>query len=169
MRMMKRLVLKRNDTGNGFMFEEIIEEKLNGHPTCSHCQQQSALKLLPRKGLVIGVYACSFGYVSRIVTYGKNLDLAEFKALLSSFTKGVADVDDEDIRVATRYTWDLDIKGGESGMVLKEAYWTQNYRRTKNDNPNREALFLCSGCDSLFNQAFSESDRLCPRCRRLPS
>ena len=151
------------------MFEEIIEEKLNGHPTCSHCQQQSALKLLPGKGMAIGCYACSSGYVSRIVTYGKNLDLAEFKALVASLTEGVADVDDEDIRVATRYTWDLDIKGDESGMVLREAYWTQSYRRTKNDDPNRVALFLCSECDSLFNQAFSDSNKLCPHCREPSS
>ena len=96
----------------------------------------------------IGCYVCSSGYVSRIVTYGKKLDLAAFKALVSSLTKGVADVDDEDIRVGTRYTWDLGIKGNESGMVLREAYWTQSYRRTKNDNPNRVALFLCGKCDS---------------------
>ena len=147
--------------------EQLVKERLNGRSKCSgHCQDLSELTLIQQNGMTIGYYRCPSGYVSILVQYGRSLDIQAFKSFLSSLQGNVTD---EDIRVATRYTWDLDIKGGESGMVLREAYWTQNYRRTKNDNPNREALFLCSGCDSLFNQAFSESDRLCTRCRGLPS
>jgi ssDNA-binding Zn-finger/Zn-ribbon topoisomerase 1 len=151
------------------MLERTIEEKLNGHPTCSHCQEQAALKLLPRKGMMIGCYACPSGYVSRIVTYGKELDLTAFRELVSSFAKGVSDVNNEDVRVATRYTWDLGIGTDQSGMVLKEAYWMQSYRRTKNDDPKRLALFLCGKCGSFYNQAFSELNKLCPQCRGLSS
>ncbi len=151
------------------MFERAIEEKLGGHPKCSHCKEKSALMLFSRKEMTIGCYTCPSGYVSRIVTYGKELDLIGFKSLLSSWVQGVTDLKDEDVRVATRYTWDLGIEGGQPGMVLREAYWTQGYRRTRSNDPNRIALFVCGKCGAFYNKALSDVNRLCPQCRGPPS
>ena len=146
----------------------MVKSTLTGHSKCSgHCEELSKLKVLYQKGMMLGCYTCPSGYVSRIIAYGKELNLTAFKSLISSFAKGVADVDDQDIRVATRYTWDLGIQGTNPGMVLREAYWTQSYRRTKNEDPNRVALFMCTRCSSFYNQALSESNKLCPRCRGI--
>jgi len=143
--------------------EKLIEEKLNGHSKCSgHCQEPSALKLLPQKGMMIGCYSCSSGYISFIVQYGKELDFHAFKKFLSSLDEAV---EDEDIRVATRYIWDLGISGERDGKVLREAYWRQSYRRTKSDDPHRVALFLCTKCSSFYRQRKSDSSTFCPRCR----
>ncbi len=51
-------------------------------------------------------------------------------------------------------------------LVLREAYWTQSYRRTKNDDPDRPALFFCSNRDSFFVQPLTSKETLCPSCRR---
>jgi hypothetical protein len=145
--------------------KRVVEERLSPRSKCyGHCQEESTLKFLPEKRMMIGCYTCASGYVSRIVAYGRELDLNDFRALVSAAVQGIGDVTDEDIRVATRYTWDLRVEGEPEGTVLKEAYWTQNYRRTKSDDPNREALFLCK-CGSFYYQPATDRNRLCPRCR----
>jgi len=144
--------------------EKLVKERLNGRGKCSgHCQELSALKLLPQKGMMIGCYTCPSGYVSLIVLYGKELELDAFKTFLSSLVQG--DITDEDIRVATRYNWDLGMKGEPEGMVLREAYWRQSYRRTKSDDPHRVALFLCNKCSSFYRQQISDKNTFCPQCR----
>jgi len=146
--------------------ERIVEQKLKRSPKCyRHCQEQSTLKLLPGKQMLVGSYSCPSGYVSRIVAYGRELDLNGFKALLSSALQGVEEVTDEDIRIATRYTWDLGIKEEPDGIVLKEAYWTQNYGKRKNEDPNRHGLFLCTKCGSFYGKQIENTNTLCPRCR----
>jgi hypothetical protein len=137
--------------------EKLAKKRLNGHSKCAgHCQQQSVLKFLHQKGITMGCNTCPSGYVSLIVHYGKELDLHAFKTFLSSIQP---DVTDEDIRVATRYKWDLGIKGERDGKVLREAYWRQNYRRTKSDDPRRIALFLCSKCGSFYSRQISNPRR----------
>ena len=90
--------------------EKLVKERLNGRCKCAgHCQELSALKFLPQKGMMIGCYTCPSGYVSLLVQYGRELDLHAFKTFLSSLLQG--DVADEDIRIATRYNWDLGIEG----------------------------------------------------------
>ena len=79
--------------------EKLVKQKLNGHSKCAgHCQQRTALKFLPQKGMMIGCYTCPSGYVSFLVQYGKELDLHAFKTFLSSLLLGVTD---EEIRIAT--------------------------------------------------------------------
>jgi hypothetical protein len=112
--------------------------------------------------MMIGCYACPSGYVSLIVHYGRELDLHGFKTFLSSLHEG--DIVDQDIRVATRYNWDLGIKEPE-GAVLREAYWRQSYRRTRSEDLNRIGLFLCINCSSFYRQQISEKNKLCPQCR----
>jgi hypothetical protein len=146
--------------------KEIVEERLSGHSRCyGHCQEQTTLKFLPEKRITVGCYSCPSGYVSRMVTYGRRLNVNAFKAFISKALQGIGDVADEDIRVATRYTWDLGLKRKPEGMVLREVYWTQNYRRTKSEDPNRLALFLCAKCSSFYQQPVLNKNTLCPRCR----
>jgi hypothetical protein len=143
--------------------EKLVKERLNCHAKCTgHCQEPSTLKFLLHKGMMIGCYTCSSGYVSFIVQYGKELDLHAFKTFLSLLQ---GDVVDEDIRIATRYSWDLGIKCDHEGTVVKEAYWRQSYRRTKSDDSHRVALFLCTKCCSLYHQRISDKNTFCPKCR----
>jgi hypothetical protein len=145
--------------------ERLVKEKLNGRSKCSgHCEELSELKVIRKKGMMLGCYICPSGYVSLLVQYGKELDPHEFKTFLSSLQGNVTD---EDIRVATRYNWDLGIRDGTDGIMLREAYWRQSYRRTKSDDPDRVALFLCANCSSFFHQKLSDKSRLCPHCRQL--
>jgi len=143
----------------------LVKEELNGRPKCyGHCQEVSTLMILNEKPMIIGCYSCPSAYVSRIVGYGRELDLNAFRTTVSAAAQEIGDVTDEDIRVATRYTWDLGIRQELEGVVLKEAYWMQNYRRTKSDDPNRLALFLCTNCMSFYSQPVTGKNNLCPRC-----
>jgi hypothetical protein len=143
----------------------LVDERLDGRSKCyGHCQDASTLKLLNEKCMMIGCYSCPSGYVSRIVAYGKELDVSAFKTIVTAAVQGIGDVTDEDIRIATRYTWDLGVRQEPEGVVLKEAYWTQNYRRTKSDDPNREAMFLCANCKSFYRQPATSRNEFCPRC-----
>jgi hypothetical protein len=143
--------------------ERLVKERLNGHSKCAgHCQELSELKLLSQNGMMIGCYSCPSGYVSSLVQYGKVLDLHAFKTFLSSLLQG--DVTDEDIRVATRYNWDLGIKGQPDGKILMEAYWRQSYRRTNSDDPHRTALFHCTKCSSFYRKQLSVKNQFCPQC-----
>lgn len=142
--------------------ELLVKTKLNGHSKCAgHCEESTELKLLHREGMLLGCYRCPSGYVSLIVQYGEELDLPAFKTFLSSLQENVTD---EDIRIGTRYAWDMGIECESSDPVLREAYWRQSYRRTKNDDPSRLALFQCSKCDSFYSTRISNRNRLCAQC-----
>jgi hypothetical protein len=141
----------------------IVEAKLNAVATCrGHCNERANLSLSEVEGRLIGTYACPSGYVSRLINYGE-VDATWFSDFVSQLLRSVGEVKDEDIRVATRYAWDLDERG--SGEVLREAYWTQNYRRTQSDDPKRDALFSCTNCRSFYVQSISGKERLCRDCR----
>ena len=141
----------------------MVKERLNGRSKCAgHCQELSKLKLLSQNEVMIGCYECPSGYVSLLIQYGEALDLHAFKTFLSTLLQG--DVADEDIRVATRYNWDLGVKDQLDGKILREAYWRQSYRRTKSDDPHRIALFHCNKCHSFYRKQISEENKFCPRC-----
>ena len=143
--------------------EVLVKERLSGLSKCAgHCEESSSLKLLHQKGMMIGCYTCPSGCVSLIVQYGKELDIHAFKVFLSSLPQG--NVTDEDIRIGTRYTWDMGIEGGSDGPVLREAYWRQSYRRTKNDDPFRRGLFLCAKCNAFYSKQISDQNMSCPQC-----
>jgi hypothetical protein len=112
--------------------------------------------------MTLGCYTCRSGYVSLIVQYGKEVDLPAYKTLLSPLLQG--NLTDEDLRVATRYSWDLGVEDESEGALLREAYWRQNYRRTKTDDPHRAALFLCTQCESFYCQRLSDVNKICPKC-----
>jgi hypothetical protein len=131
--------------------EEIIDARLRTEGKCyGHCKSGTEMTLLKDGKNTFSFMSCPEGYVSRIVMYGRELDVPAFRHFLKS-TAGVGEVSDADIRIATRHPWDLGIEdGGKETVLLKEAYWTQNYRRTKSDDPSREALFLCRECSGLY-------------------
>lgn len=142
----------------------LVEEKFSDPTPCyGHCQEQSTVKFLSGDGNLLACFACPTGYVSRIAQYGEELNLDSFKKFLYDLL-GEQKVKDEDIRVATRYSWDLGVGTGDE-KVIRTAYWTQNYRRTKSDDPNRSAVFLCSNCNSLFIQPLTSKNTLCENCR----
>ena len=131
----------------------------------THCDDPTTLKIIRRDPTLVGCYVCPGGYVSRIVAYGREIDLPWFKEFVTQASRGVSDLRDQDIRTATRYSWDLGLPEGGDQIVLREAYWTQNYRRTKREDKARPAVFLCSNCDSMFVETANAGQALCPSCR----
>lgn len=143
---------------------------LSGSPRCfGHCDQAARLRIIreDEDGLV-GVYVCPSGYVSRVVRYSTSRDVEGFTSYVRGLVGPQLDVRPEDVRVATRYNWDLGLGGDEHVEVLKEHYWVQSYRRTKSDDPNRLGLFMCSMCGSLYYQPVSSKNTLCGRCGGAP-
>lgn len=143
----------------------LIEEKFSEPTPCNgHCQQQSKMKFLTGDKDLLFCFVCPAGYISRVIAYGEEVNVRTFKEYLSKLLSGTLSLEDEDIRVATRYIWDLGVKSSKD-RVFRAAYWTQNYRRTKSDDPDRISLFLCSNCNSPFLQPFTSMATLCQNCR----
>ncbi len=142
---------------------EIARSALAVTTKCQHCGGQATTEYLD--GGSIGLHVCPGRYVSRIIGYGRQLDTGRFKGFVQEAAQGTQDVEERDIRVASRYAWDLGLARESNDLVLREMYWTQNYRRTKSEDPDRAALFLCANRDSFFVQPVNGSERLCGRCR----
>jgi hypothetical protein len=138
-----------------------LEQKFAEPVTCyGHCDQPSSFRIVLDQPLV-ACHHCMAGYASRIMTYGSALDVPGFEALIGKAIGILGPVQDEDIRIATRHEWDSPDLAGD----VRVAYWTQNYRRTKVDDPNRTALFLCGNCSSFFVQPITTRSALCDNCR----
>ena len=138
-----------------------LEQKFAEPITCyEHCTQPSSFRVISDRPIV-ACYYCMAGYVSRIMTYGTEVDLLRFKTFITNTIGGMGTVEDQDIRVATRHAWESPDLAGE----VRVAYWTQNYRRTKVDNPNRDAVFVCGKCDTFFIQLVRARSALCADCR----
>jgi len=122
---------------------------------------------------MVGAYVCPDGYVTRVIYFSITPDRTWFKNfLLSQF--GEAIVNDRDLRLATRYGWDLEsdalpeIRNMSSTGVIKQVYWT-TYPKT--DEEKHRGIFVCStpqtenGCRRLFVQDINSPNRLCPKCQ----
>ncbi len=142
---------------------EVARSILATTAKCSHCSGQAAIEYL--EGGSIGVHVCPGRYVSRIIAYGNPLDPDRFREFVQGAVQGTQRIDDTDVRVASRYAWDLGLDRASNDLILKEMYWTQNYRRTKSEDPDRVALFFCANGDSFFVQAVQGNERLCSKCR----
>jgi hypothetical protein len=129
-----------------------------------HCKETASLEFVADG--TVSCYVCPGRYVSRIITYGKEIDPKRFMEYLRSAAPNMVEIEEGDIRVASRYAWDLGLDRETDDLVLREAYWSQSYRRTKSDDSGRPALFLCSNRDSFFIQPLSAKERLCQNCRR---
>jgi hypothetical protein len=144
----------------------LISNIFNEPQKCyGHCSNQARLKLRESGERVQGFYVCPAGYVSKLIWYAEELDTADFTRYLSEVLAGKVQLRSTDVRLATRYSWDLGL-AGKSGKVMRVAFWTQNYRGSKTDDPDRPSLFLCSRCGEPFVQPFSESNSLCEECKR---
>jgi hypothetical protein len=145
----------------------LVQEKFSEPQKCyGHCDQQSTLKFLDDEEVITAVYSCPGSYISKVIVYGDSVDLDHVLGYMRDLVGKEQDVREEDIRVASRYPWDLGIEDtGSQERVMGAAYWTQNYRRTKSDDPNRAAVFLCGNCRSVFSQPMSSRQTLCPECR----
>ena len=131
-----------------------------------HCDQPATLKFLNAEGdPIMTGYSCHQGYLSRIIIYSGSLDVHESRAMIAKLIGNDQEVKEEDVRIASRYPWDLGIVSGDARKLMMVAYWTQNYRRTKNEDPNRTAYFLCEGCRTIFSQPVSSQQVLCSSCR----
>ena len=143
----------------------LAQNLLNVETKCyGHCGETASLEFT--EDGTVSCYVCPGRYVSRIITYGKELDPKRFREYLRNIAPNLGEVEAGDIRVASRYAWDLGLDRKTDELVLREAYWTQNYRRTKNEDPERPALFLSSNGDLFFVQPLSSKERLCEDCRK---
>ncbi len=141
-------------------YRELVNARFDMPMACyGHCQGVATLRFVRDVPRPIACAACPSGYVSRVIVYGSDVDADDLKEFVSS--AGVGGVKDEDIRVATRHPWDLSYDA-----EMREAYWTQSYRRTKDDRPGRPALFLCASCQKPFVQPLDSKGAVCPACGR---
>lgn len=132
---------------------------------CSgHCKEMSNVEFLGDGSMAAQV--CPKRYVSRIIVYGKQVDQQKLKKFVQGIIPGMLEVEDSDIRVASRYAWDLGLPREKDDLILRQAYWSQSYRRTKSDSLDRLALFLCSNRDSFFVERLNSKERLCQNCRK---
>ena len=133
-------------------------------PSCyGHCKELSGFEFINDDSMIVQV--CPDRYVSRIIAYGNQVDQDQFRGILRGLAPGMEGVESIEIRVASRYAWDLGLNRRNDDLIVRLAYWTQSYRRTKNDSPDRVALFLCSNKDSFFMQPVNSRYRLCQNCR----
>ncbi len=132
--------------------EEFIRSVFNIPLKCfGHCDKEASLRFVNSKTLTACV-TCPDGYVSRVIMY--DAEIADIKNFLHSV--GV-DAKDQELRVATRHPWDL-----ATDVTLREVYWTQNYRRSSDGNP--QSLFICSKCSNFFMQPLHSGSRVCGNC-----
>jgi hypothetical protein len=143
----------------------LAQDLLNLETKCyGHCKEPASLEFIGEG--TVSCHVCPGRYVSRVIAYGKKLDLEQFREYIGRAARDMGEVEEGDIRVASRYAWDLGFDRETDDLVLREAYWTQSYRRTKSDDPERPALFLCSNRDSFFVQPLSSKERFCQSCRK---
>ena len=141
-----------------------VKELFAVTPGCyGHCKEASGFEFVKDDSMIVQV--CPDRYVSRIIAYGIQVDPDRFKGILCGLAPGMEGVENFDIRVASRYAWDLGLNRRNDDLIVRLAYWTQSYRRTKNDSPDRVALFLCSNRDSFFMQPVNSRLGFCQNCR----
>lgn len=144
----------------------VILGRFGGERKCyGHCDQPASLRILQENGELVMATVCAKGYVSRVMVYGPGDNRTVMKSLIGSALGPKGDFSDEDVRTATRYYWDMGMeKGGDNDILFRVAYWTQNYRRTKNSATDRDGLFTCTQCNTLFVQPISSLKTVCTSC-----
>jgi hypothetical protein len=140
---------------------EVVEASFAQPQKCyGHCEQPAIMRFLNAGEPAVACYTCPAGYVSRVIAYGKADTRDALRAFMTKALGG-QHIKDEDIRTASRYPWDL----GLPGFEMKAAYWTQNYRASKSDDPDRQALFVCSECGSPYVKPVAAPGTKCANCR----
>jgi hypothetical protein len=139
-----------------------------------HCDQITSLvELWSDSKLFVGAYVCPNGYASRLLCFNREPDRKWFKNFLTNQV-GNEMIKDRDLRVATRYGWELEgelsteIRSLSLSGVMNVVYWTR-YPQTEEEK--RRGVVLClntqtgKGCRSLFVQEVTSNNRLCSKCR----
>ena len=139
-----------------------------------HCDKITSLvELWSDSNIFAGAYVCPSGYASRLLCFNREPDIEWFKNFLTNQV-GEEMVKDRDLRVATRYGWDLEgdlaieIRSLSPSGVINVVYWTMY---PKSEEERRRGVFLCSdpqtgkGCNRLFVQELTSTNRLCPQCK----
>lgn len=145
----------------------IVEEKYSKLEKCSgHCEESCTSKFLNSDAdpVMVG-YSCHVAYLSRIIIYSESFGLNDSVDAITRLIGRYYDVKEEDVRIASRYPWDLGMEDQrELRRLITVSYWTQNYRRTKSEDKDRVAIFLCENCHTVFPQALSAQRILCADC-----
>jgi hypothetical protein len=139
----------------------VVEKAFSQSQKCyHHCDQPATLRFLNSGEPLVACYACPTGYVSKVMVYGhRDVDKTMREFLANAL--GGRPLREDEVRTATRHPWDLAIRDFEMSV----AYWTQNYRGSKSEDPHRPALFICSNCNSTYVKPLSMPGTMCPNCR----
>jgi hypothetical protein len=139
---------------------------------CSHCGKRANFVTIYQKdSSLVGAYVCSEGYVSRVVYFADNPDAVWFgnflRDQLGDRFRG------KDIRMASRYGWDLGGRAEKETAVVSKSgkivqyYWTFY---ALNEEEKFTGTFLCreenGGCGKLYTKLKTEASTLCTDCRR---
>jgi hypothetical protein len=149
-----------------------VEKHLTFRGRCRRHRDESTslVKLSSSRDSLVGAYLCPRRVVSNVVRFDKEADVEDLKRFLeSSLGRGV--VRSHDLRVATRYGWELkseafsEIGGVSPEGVVKEVYWT-TYPKTEAERSR--GVFICgyegqNGCGRLFLQEINSKNKLCPK------
>lgn len=145
----------------------LVTERYDQLEKCyGHCEEPATSKFLNSEAdPVITGYSCHAAYLSRIIIYSESLSLDDSVRMITDLLGGLYEVKEDDVRIASRYAWDLGSPSSEdASRLMTVAYWTQNYRRTKSEDPHRAAMFLCEKCSAIFQQRASDTHVLCADC-----
>jgi len=140
-----------------------------------HCKNPTTMRIIKEaRGKIVAAYTCPDGFVSQVVYLTDSKpDLEWFREFLSEQV-GKRNVSERDVRIATRYGWELGGKTrrqiqsqlGPAGK-LAEVYWT---RYPKTELQKKKAISLCigssskPGCMRLFIHSRKSKPVLCPEC-----
>ncbi len=160
--------------GDSKTFRSIVKRFLTYPAKCyRHCEQEASFqRLVEDEDRIVGAYVCPAGYVSRIICFAPSLDVEWFKNLLiEKFVGNV--VRETEIRVATRYSWEIETKTDAhrqtaaknptlAPRITRQAYWSPPRAR---DASTQQGAFVCSNCKRFFIQNITADLKTCPRCR----
>jgi len=157
-------------------FPEFVIKYLNFTGKCyRHCDKPTAMKVVSQNSTsLVGAYICPQGFVSQVVYFSIKPDREWFESSLRAQV-GQEKVIHRDLRVASRYGWELggdaqetlDSRLGE-GTGVTEIYWT---RYPKTEEEKQQGVSLCVGdgskvgCMKLFMRDRNSTERLCLSCR----
>lgn len=158
-------------------FTTLVNKFLIFEVQCRHCESPTSFQtLLQEHDKIIGAYCCQRGFVSRVIYFSPKIDLDWFhNFLIDQLGKEI--VERHDLRVASRYGWELDkestkyieqFTSKQKNFVIGEVYWS---RYPKSEVEKKIGVFLCSdslhrkGCRRLFIQNIISDEKLCPQCR----
>ena len=140
-----------------------------------HCEKPTTMRIIKDSDeKIVAAYTCPDGFVSQVVYFARSKpDLEWFRNLLSEQV-GKRNVSKRDIRIASRYGWELGEQArqelesqlGPKGKIT-EVYWT---RYPKTEQQKKIAISLCigdsndPGCMKLFAHSRRSKPVRCTVC-----